>query len=52
MRYIGRIGITDSNQQRLLMDWRAPEAGTFYQATAFHSMGVRRRRHLMLEALS
>lgn len=49
VRYIGRIGITDSNQQRLLMDWRAPEAGTFYQATAFHSMGVRRRRHLMLE---
>ena len=49
VRYIGRIGITDSNQQRLLMDWRAPEAGTFYQATAFHPMGVRRRRHLMLE---
>jgi len=49
VRYIGRIGITDSNQERLLMDWRAPEAGTFYQATAFHSMGVRRRRHLMLE---
>ena len=41
VRYIGRIGITDSNQQRLLMDWRAPEAGTFYQATAFHPMGVR-----------
>ena len=34
VRYIGRIGIMDSNQQRLLMDWRAPEAGTFYQATA------------------
>ena len=49
VRYIGRIGITDSNQQRLLMDWRAPEAGTFYQATAFQPMGVRRRRHLMLE---
>ena len=49
VRYIGRIGITDDNQRRLLMDWRAPEAGTFYQATAFQPMGVRRRRHLMLE---
>ena len=29
VRYIGRIGITDGNQRRLLMDWRAPEAGTF-----------------------
>ena len=48
-RYIGRIGIADEEQQRLLMDWRAPEAGTFYQATAFTPMGVRRRRHLMLE---
>ena len=26
VRYIGRIGITDSNQQRLLMDWR-PRGG-------------------------
>ena len=48
-RYIGRLGITDEQQNRLLMDWRAPEAGTFYQATAFTPMGVRRRRHLMLE---
>ena len=48
-RYIGRLGITDEQQNRLLMDWRAPKAGTFYQATAFTPMGVRRRRHLMLE---
>lgn len=48
-RYIGRIGLTDEEQNRLLMDWRAPEAGMFYQATAFTPMGVRRRRHLMLE---
>ena len=49
VRYIGRLGIMDSDQKRLLMDWRAPEAGTFYQATAFNPLGVRRRRHLMLE---
>jgi DNA helicase IV len=47
-RYIGRIGLTDEDQIRLMVDWRAPEAGAFYQATAHHRLGVRRRRHLML----
>ncbi|RZU61820.1 HelD family protein [Zhihengliuella halotolerans] len=47
-RYIGRIGLTDGEQRRLLIDWRAPEAGAFYQATAFERLGVRRRRHLIL----
>ncbi len=49
VRYIGRIGLATEDQVRLLIDWRAPEAGTFYQATAFNRQGVRRRRHLMLE---
>ena len=35
--------------RQLMVDWRAPEAGTFYQATAFERMGVRRRRHLLLQ---
>lgn len=48
-RYIGRIGLSTEDHQRLLLDWRAPEAGTFYQATAFNCQGVGRRRHLMLE---
>ncbi|HXD27387.1 MAG TPA: UvrD-helicase domain-containing protein [Arthrobacter sp.] len=47
--YIGRIGMTDEDQTRLLVDWRAPEAGAFYQATAFERHGVRRRRHLILK---
>ncbi len=47
-RYIGRIGLTDEDQVRLMVDWRAPEAGAFYQATAHQRLGVRRRRHLML----
>ncbi len=47
--YIGRIGMTDENQTRLMVDWRAPEAGAFYQATAFERHGVRRRRHLILK---
>ncbi|KRF04890.1 AAA family ATPase [Arthrobacter sp. Soil782] len=47
-RYIGRIGLSSEDLQQLMVDWRAPEAGTFYQATAFERMGVRRRRHLIL----
>jgi DNA helicase IV len=47
-RYIGRIGLTDEDQHRLMVDWRAPEAGAFYQATGHQRLGVRRRRHLML----
>ncbi len=47
-RYIGRIGMTDDELTRLMVDWRAPEAAAFYQATALHRQGVRRRRHLML----
>lgn len=48
-RYIGRIGLSTAELQRLMVDWRAPEAGTFYQATAFERQGVRRRRHLILQ---
>ncbi len=47
-RYIGRIGLTDEQHERLLVDWRAQEAGAFYQATPLRRQGVRRRRHLML----
>jgi DNA helicase IV len=47
-RYVGRIGLTEEDQTRLLVDWRAPEAASFYQATAFDTLGVARRRHLSL----
>lgn len=48
-RYIGRIGLTEDDQTRLLVDWRAPEAAAFYQATAFDRRGVSLRRHLTLK---
>ncbi|WP_394942304.1 HelD family protein [Psychromicrobium sp. YIM B11713] len=48
-RYIGRIGLSTEDLRQLMVDWRAPEAGTFYQATAFERQGVRRRRHLILQ---
>lgn len=46
-RYIGRIGLSDDDQQSLLTDWRAPAAEPFYQATAATPMGVVRRRHIV-----
>jgi DNA helicase IV len=45
-RYIGRLGLSDDGQAQLLVDWRAPAAATFYQATAAAPAGVARRRHL------
>jgi DNA helicase IV len=45
-RYIGRLGLSDEGQAQLLIDWRAPAAATFYQATAAAPNGVARRRHL------
>jgi DNA helicase IV len=46
LRYIGRIGLRDDEQRPLLLDWRAPQASAFYQATAATPLGVRVRRHL------
>ena len=45
-RYIGRIGLRDEDRDTLLIDWRAPAAAVFYQATAADPQGVVRRRVL------
>ncbi|EFQ84647.1 hypothetical protein HMPREF0063_10500 [Aeromicrobium marinum DSM 15272] len=45
-RYIGRIGVRDAEREILLIDWRAPAAAVFYQATAQDPSGVVRRRVL------
>jgi DNA helicase IV len=44
--HIGRIGLKDANGDILLLDWRAPQAEPFYQATAAHPGKVVRRRHI------
>lgn len=44
--HIGRIGLRDANHEVLLLDWRAPQASAFYQATARHPLGMIRRRHI------
>ena len=45
-RYVGRIGLRDANRDSLLIDWRAPAAAVFYQATAAEPHQVVRRRVL------
>jgi DNA helicase IV len=45
-RYIGRIGLRDDHRDSLLIDWRAPAAAVFYQATAAEPHSVVRRRVL------
>jgi DNA helicase IV len=45
-RYVGRIGLRDEQHDSLLIDWRAPAAAVFYQATAAEPQRVVRRRVL------
>ncbi|MDQ3422559.1 MAG: AAA family ATPase [Actinomycetota bacterium] len=45
-RYIGRIGLRDADREVMLVDWRAPAAAVFYQATAQDPHDVVRRRVL------
>ncbi len=47
--WIGRLGLSDVDQKVLQIDWRAPAAAAFYQATAANPMGLVRRRHITTE---
>ncbi|WP_222107694.1 RNA polymerase recycling motor ATPase HelR [[Actinomadura] parvosata] len=42
--YIGRLGLTDSDGRRLLLDWRSPAAEPFFGATHGNPMGLASRR--------
>ncbi|MER7519942.1 RNA polymerase recycling motor ATPase HelR [Streptomyces sp. NPDC126499] len=42
--YIGRLGLTDSEGNRLLIDWRSPAAEPFFAATHADPMGLASRR--------
>ena len=46
VRYIGRLGVRDEDYEPLVIDWRAPAAAAFYQATPVQPHGVVRRRVL------
>jgi DNA helicase IV len=42
--YVGRLGLTDSTGNRLLVDWRSPAAEPFFGATHANPMGLASRR--------
>ena len=44
--HIGRVALSTTDGEHLLIDWRAPVAMPFYQATAIDPKGVVRRRHI------
>ncbi len=42
--YLGRFGLADEQEERLLMDWRAPASAPFFAATGADPLGLRSRR--------
>lgn len=42
--YVGRLGLTDADGTRLLVDWRSPAAEPFFGATHAEPMGLASRR--------
>ncbi|WP_172191074.1 HelD family protein [Actinomyces faecalis] len=48
--YVGRTGLQDERHREVVLDWRAPLARAFYQATASRPMGLVRRRHINTRA--
>lgn len=46
VRHVGRISMSTDDGSPLLIDWRAPAAQPFYQATPVEPGGVVRRRHI------
>ncbi len=47
IQHIGRIGLRDDDGEPVLLDWRAPNAAGFYQATTVEPMGLVRRRRII-----
>lgn len=45
--HIGKVSVIGEHGDALLVDWRAPAAAAFYQATAARPQGVARRRTLV-----
>jgi DNA helicase IV len=47
--YIGRLPVSDRQQNPIVVDWRAPVAEAFYRATGRNPLGLERRRHFATE---
>jgi DNA helicase IV len=50
--HIGRLAVPDTDNNQLIVDWRAPIAEPFYRATGRDTMQLARRRHFMMEGRS
>ncbi|MDX6374394.1 MAG: hypothetical protein QOD98_3382, partial [Nocardioidaceae bacterium] len=50
VHHIGRVGVRTEEQHALVVDWRAPAAAAFYQATAAQPDDVVRRRTITCKA--
>lgn len=48
--HVGRIGLRGPDGEIVLLDWRAPHAAPFYQATAKDPMGLSLRRRISTRA--
>ena len=46
--HVGRLAVTDEQQEPLVVDWRAPVAEAFYRATGVEPLGLARRRHVSM----
>ena len=47
--YVGRRHVEDSDNEPVVIEWRAPVAEPFYRATSARPAGLRRRRHFLVE---
>lgn len=47
--HIGKIGVKDIDHKNLVLDWRAPVAGKYYQSTPKENLGLSRKRSIKIE---
>jgi DNA helicase IV len=50
--HIGRVAVSGTDHEPLVVDWRAPVAAPFYRATGLDPQGLVRRRHLAVRGRS
>ncbi len=50
--HIGRLAVSGTDHEPLVVDWRAPVAEPFYRATGLDPQGLARRRHLAVRGRS
>ena len=48
--HVGRIGLRNADGEVVLVDWRAPQAAPFYQATTQEPLGLSQRRRIATRA--